>query len=83
MDLQSFTVSLIVTGALAYASWTLMPAAWRRRLQQRLTGRVQPEAAGACGGCSGGCKPPPQRSASAAAESATVRPIRLHRRAPR
>ncbi|MEK8048618.1 hypothetical protein AACH10_00015 [Ideonella sp. DXS22W] len=76
MDLQSLAVTLIVTVALVYASWTLMPAAWRRALQQRLTGRVQPEAAG-CGGCGGGCTPPPQRSASAAAEA---KPITLHRR---
>lgn len=77
MDLQSLSVALIVAGALAYACWTLMPAAWRSSLVQRLTGRVQPEAAG-CSGCGGGCTPPPSRSASAAAE-ATVKPITFQR----
>lgn len=79
MDLQSLSVALIVSGALAYAGWTLMPAAWRRGLTQRLTGRAQPEAAAGCGGCGGGCTPPPSRSASAAAEAA-VKPISFHPR---
>lgn len=77
MDVQALTVALIVAAALAYACWTLMPAAWRRGLIHRLTGRAQPEPAG-CGGCGGGCTPPPSRSASAAAEP-SVKPITFQR----
>lgn len=77
MDLQSLSVFAIVAGALGYASWTLMPAAWRRALTRRVTGRMPVEAAG-CGGCGGGCTPPPSRSASAAAETA-VKPITFQR----
>ncbi|MDT7836175.1 hypothetical protein [Aquabacterium sp. OR-4] len=76
MDLQSLATGLIVGSALVYAAWALMPAAWRRTLRHRLTGQAQPEAAGGCGACSGGCTPPPQRSASAAAEQ----PIHIRRR---
>lgn len=99
MDLQALAVALIVGASLAYAAWALMPAAWRRALLHRATGRVPAAAGGGCGGCAGGCAAPPQRSASAAADTASagdgvrpvgrpvvrpvVRPIVLHRSPPR
>ncbi|OYU75782.1 MAG: hypothetical protein CFE45_32305 [Burkholderiales bacterium PBB5] len=73
--LQTALTALIVLACAGYASWTLMPAAWRRTLHRRLLRREPVADAGGCGGCGGGCAAP------AAPGGAT--PITIHRRAPR
>ena len=50
--LQQLIVALVVMTAFGYASWTLMPAAWRLSLARRL-GLKQPATSG-CGSC-GSC----------------------------
>jgi hypothetical protein len=49
---QNLLIVLIVVAAAAYAVWTWMPAAWRKRL-----GSVHPSLARApvCGACDSGC----------------------------
>jgi hypothetical protein len=66
---QTLVTAVIVVGSAAYASWRLMPDAWRRALARRV-GRDAP--AGGCGGCDG-CEP-------ARANHAAAKPIRVHRR---
>jgi hypothetical protein len=63
MLMQNVAVACIVLACVAYSSWTLMPAAWRRVLASHLIRRrvlakssvlqraAKPASAGACGGC--------------------------------
>jgi hypothetical protein len=68
MDAQSWIVAIVVTLAAAYSLWTLMPAAWRRRLARRLV-RVPAlvrwpmlqsaaDTDGGCAGCGERCAAP-------------------------
>jgi len=75
MDAQHLLVGLIVLGSLAYAGWTLMPAAWRRGLATRLLRwpalrspawlqrAARPASGCGCEGCDAGTPSPgtPQR----------------------
>jgi hypothetical protein len=61
--LQTIFVAIIVLACVAYSSWTLMPATWRRALANQLIRRhvlarssvlmraAKPALASACGGC--------------------------------
>jgi hypothetical protein len=61
--IQNIAVACIVSACVAYSSWTLMPAAWRRVLASQLVrSRVlaqsavlkrasSPASTGSCGGC--------------------------------
>jgi hypothetical protein len=76
MHAQSWIVSLIVLGSMAYAAWTLMPASWRQTVALVLArwplAARQPwvqkalRPAGACGGCdscdAGSVPPTPGRA---------------------
>jgi len=84
--LQMLVVTLIVVLSFAYASWALMPAAWRRRLAVRALGlpglrrnmTLQRAARGAnscgCDGCDG--------VPAAASGSGQAQTIKIVRRAP-
>jgi hypothetical protein len=86
MHAQSLIVALLVLGSFAYASWTLMPAALRRRLAGALLGwpglRGQAwlqRAARPAGGCGcDGCDSAPLKASADGAQ-----PIRIVRRLPR
>ncbi len=41
--MQDFLVALIVTGCAVYATWVLMPAAWRRAIAGRALGLPLPQ----------------------------------------
>ena len=71
--LQSTLTALIVGGSTGYASWTLMPAAWRAAINRKL-GRTSALASG-CSGCGGGCAP---SAGTVAAPGTAV--ITVHRR---
>ena len=86
---QYLVVALIVLGCAVYASWTLMPAALRRRSATALAALAWPrpvarwlakQAAGAGAGCAG-C----ERSALAVPKAAVgaTTPITFHRRPPK
>jgi hypothetical protein len=91
MDLQSLAVALLVAACTARATWTLMPSGWRRRiaiaalelpLPAALATRMRRHADRGPGcGCEG-CDHAVAKQPSAA-PTTTVRPITLHRRAPR
>ena len=72
--LQTAISALIVAGCAGYATWALMPKAWRRSLARQVLGR-EPAPQPGCGGC-GGCD-------SSAPSAADLPPgtsvIRLHR----
>ncbi len=72
-SMQSVLTAIIVGGSAGYASWALMPAAWRAAIHRRL-GRAPAPVSG-CSGCGGGCAAPP--GAVAAPRTAIVR---VHRR---
>ena len=82
---QSLIVAALVLGSFAYASWTLMPAALRRRLAGALLAwpalRGQAwlqRAARPAGGCGcDGCDSAPLKGPAGAAQ-----PIRIVRRVP-
>jgi hypothetical protein len=87
MLFQTSIVALLVLGCALYATWTLMPAAVRRVLAQRMLRMPLPgpvatrlrrhaQAAGGCA-CDGCDHAPPPRDAS------QPQPIRLHRRVTR
>ncbi|MDE1926822.1 MAG: hypothetical protein KGI36_06500 [Burkholderiales bacterium] len=61
MNWQALVTALIVVLCVAYAGWSLAPAALRRRVAARL-GRPLPAAGGcaACGACGAPPKPPVQ-----------------------
>jgi len=82
--MQQLVVMVLVLACATYAAWTLMPAAGRRaiaqrllkwplpaRLQQPLLKAMKP--AGACGGCDS-CG-----DEKAVTPSGGVKPIRIHR----
>ncbi len=72
--MQALMAGLIVAAAAAYTVWSLMPAAWRAALLQRLTGKPPAPRSG-CGAC-GDCSGPPGRKGGAA----QAQPIRIQRR---
>ena len=87
---QYLVVALIVIGCAVYASWTLMPAALRRRSATALTalpwprtvaswlaGQAAPGTGSGCDGC--------ERSARAVAKASAgaPTPITFHRRPPK
>ncbi len=72
--MQSVLTAIIVGGSAGYASWALMPAAWRAAIHRKM-GRTPAPVSG-CGGCGGGCAAPP----SAAAAPPRTAIIRVHRR---
>lgn len=89
MQVQSLIVAVLVLGSLAYASWTLMPAALRRSLAcalmawpllrrhawlQRAARPASACGGEGCGACDGAPRPP--RSDDSA-------PIHIVRRLPR
>ncbi len=87
---QTLIVSMMVAAATAYATWTLMPAAGRRRLATALLKLPIPEAparmlrraAQATAGCGcDGCDHAPAKSAQPA--SGAAKPITFHPRVRR
>lgn len=86
---QTLITALLVTGCTLYAAWSLMPAAWRRRLASWLLrwaprSRTLQQAArtgGGCGsgddGCSGCSASGPATPAAPAGQGQV---IRIHRR---
>jgi hypothetical protein len=91
MNVQSLAVAILVVACAVSAIWTLMPAAWRRRIAIASLGlplprpiaarmRAQAERASACGcdGCDQGAAKTPS-----AAQATNTHPITLHRRVPR
>jgi len=87
---QYLVVALIVTGCAVYASWTLMPAALRRRsatalaalpwprpVAQWLAEQAAPGKGGGCDGCARSALAVPKAAAGAPA------PITFHRRPPK
>ena len=87
MLFQTSVVALLVLGCAVYATWTLMPAAARRVLAQRLLRMPWPagvaarlarhaKSSGSCA-CDGCDRAAPPRGAS------QPQPIRLHRRVTR
>ncbi|MFT7401928.1 MAG: hypothetical protein ACI83N_001522 [Hydrogenophaga sp.] len=77
---QNLLIVLIVVAAAAYAVWTWMPAAWRKRL-----GSVHPSLARAlvCGACDSGCGTCAKTAAPAPSAQSIHRviPIAVDRRA--
>jgi ferrous iron transport protein B len=79
-SLQAWVVTMVVSVCLVYATWTLMPRAWRHAAAARLRrlpglGRwraLQPKVQAGCGACDGAC-------ADACAPEAVV-PLKFHRR---
>jgi hypothetical protein len=71
--LQNLIVAGVVLASFAYATWALMPNAWRLALRRRL-GAPLPVDAGGCGSC-GGCAGAPRSTGKG---STAV--ITLHRR---
>ena len=87
MVAQTLIVGVLVLGCALFSTWTLMPAAGRRHLAQRLLKLRLPkaiqarllrhaQATGGCGcdGCDHGSKAP---------AAAQAKPIQFHRRLPR
>ena len=85
---QYLVVALVVIGCTLYASWTLMPAALRRRSAMALAAWPWPRAVAqwlarqAAPGTGSGCDKGPQVAEPRAA-APTVAPITIHRRLPR
>ena len=74
--MQAGLTALIVLASAGYATWALLPQAWRGALQRRLLGRASLPSAGGCGGC-GGCG-----AGLPAAPASRSQVITVHRRPP-
>ena len=74
--MQAGLTALIVLASAGYATWALLPQAWRGALQRRLLGRASLPPAGGCGGC-GGCG-----AGLPAAPASRSQVITVHRRPP-
>jgi len=82
MLMQNLIVLSLVAGSLAYALWTLMPAALRQGLARKLLPLAPNQAwlqkaarqAGGCGGGDGGC------SACGDGGTPKIQTIKIHRR---
>ena len=92
MDVQSLAVATLVVACAASAIWTLMPAAWRRRIAiaslalplprpiaARMRAHAERDSACGCDGCDQGAA----AKTPSAAPATTTHPITLHRRVPR
>jgi hypothetical protein len=64
--MQEAVVALIVLVAAAYASWSLMPRAWREALRRRWAPGSAPSEGRACSSCNdcGACGPSPAGKAA-------------------
>ena len=91
MDVQSLAVATLVVACAASAIWTLMPAAWRRRIAiaslgmplprpivARMRKHAERDSGCGCDGCDQGAVKTPS-----ATQATTTHPITLHRRVPR
>ena len=87
MLIQTLIVAALVLGCALYATWTLMPAAARRGLAQRLLRMPLPAAVAARlrrhATSSGGCACDGCDHAAPPREASQPQPIRLHRRVTR